>query len=100
MRSIDADALTKEINEMPILSHDPRWVKEAVLFTVDKAPTIRAGRRGRWVVDDVFKTLYRCSRCRGGAPITIEFMSNMLTKFCPYCGAEMENFSLFDMDGE
>lgn len=41
MRMIDADALLKAINELPVLCHDPGWVKAAVLLTIDNMPTIQ-----------------------------------------------------------
>lgn len=41
MRLIDADALIKAINELPVLCHDPGWVKAAVLLTIDNMPTIQ-----------------------------------------------------------
>lgn len=41
MRPIDADALIKAINEMPVLCRDPGWIKAAVLLTIDNAPIIQ-----------------------------------------------------------
>ena len=97
MRPIDADALCRRLQKRLGSPEGDDKLME-VNYEITRAPTLTDGPRNptearvMWVEDDVFKTLYRCSRCRGGAPITVEFMRNKLTKFCPYCGAEMENW--------
>ena len=53
MRLIDADALIKAINEMPVLCRDPGWVKAAVLLTIDNAPIIQPDAPRVMTLDEV-----------------------------------------------
>lgn len=41
MRTIDADALIKALNELSVLHHYSGWVKATFLLTIDNMPTIQ-----------------------------------------------------------
>lgn len=56
MRMIDAETLTKSINEMPVLCHDPGWVKAAVLLTIDNIPTIQPDAPRVMTLEEVVST--------------------------------------------
>ena len=86
MRLIDADALIERTQHGAFLRRRD----------VDESPTVDAEpvRHGKWIEDDIFPGVFRCNRCRAGAPITFEHRRNELTNYCPQCGARM------DGDGE
>ena len=80
MRLIDADALMEHI------WRDKLDSRELIAKMVDDAPTIFAERKGKWEKrwHSVFKEeIPCCSVCNN-------FMA-FRWKFCPNCGAEMED---------
>lgn len=98
-RLIDADELVRK--EIAFVG-GPRsggktlaMIHSAIRHIVDNAPTVIAEpvRHGKWVdatgaLDSVRQ--YKCSEC-GKKPILNEHWCFELTKFCPHCGAKMED---------
>lgn len=94
-RLIDAEALYEQIKEADIpesfvgehgdydLVHA---VFDSALECVEIAPTVPEGvRRGFWKQDDTWKDLYFCSACIGR-----DHRNNPKYKYCPDCGARMD----------
>lgn len=82
-RLIDADALIHELNN----SHYPGapYVDAGISIAIGKvcdAPTIAPVRKGKWI--DKHAGIATCSECgdRWGV--------HSMMKFCPSCGAKME----------
>ena len=90
MRLIDADALTKILQEvLDEHKHEEDNVVDIAfrLFIgqIAIAPTIEAEpvRHGRWNIRTYLpREGYYCSECR-----TVEWRTS---RFCPYCGAKMD----------
>ena len=80
MRLIDADALKEELNQTEHDGTIRRYVYSVIAEVLDNAPTIEAEpvRRGKWTDEN-------CSECgqyvyHGDA-----------RRYCPNCGAKMED---------
>lgn len=95
MRTIDADALYKDIcdsiNEMTKIGImvDGEWLWAKLNDALENAPTIEPERKtGKWECsDDMFETAI-CSVCKWD---TVEPWQHIKIwfKFCPNCGADM-----------
>ena len=88
MRLIDADALLKAIIQMSLDGN--------VFDRIHEAPTIEPERKtGKWykptgMMPPEYAGVYRCSECDGIAMRDWKTRKQMLTDFCPNCGAKME----------
>lgn len=115
-RLTDADLLTNKLTELCDINC-PYTPKErevmcsacllgAALEVVEDAPTAEPERKkGRWIPVDSFSAFggdeetwmahgnpvafHYCSECKVQAHVN-EFGEELLTSFCPHCGAEME----------
>lgn len=47
-------------------------------------------RKGHWVADEGMVIIYTCSECGEKALYEELSCDYVLSKYCPYCGAEME----------
>ena len=77
MRLIDADALKRE----PELLYGLTVAITEIQGLIDKAPTVEERKHGHW--EDIDLDTSVCSVCK--KPQEYE------TKYCPECGAKMEN---------
>lgn len=77
MRLIDADALKRE----PELLYGLTVAITEIQDVIDEAPTVEERKRGHW--EDIDLDTSVCSVCK--KPQEYE------TKYCPECGAKMEN---------
>lgn len=77
MRLIDADALKRE----PELLYGLTVAITEIQDVIDKAPTVEERKHGHW--EDIDLDTSVCSVCK--KPQEYE------TKYCPECGAKMEN---------
>lgn len=85
MRLIDADALLERMMKTS------RYFM--VKFDIEEAPTIEPVHRGRWV-QRMYDEPATCSECGGNAlalSLVDEFGDEVLSRYCPHCGARMEN---------
>ena len=86
MRLIDADALKAKLEKKTDMN-DPRWSFDSIMLAkimisiLDKAPTVEERKHGHW--EDIDLDTSVCSVCK--KPQEYE------TKYCPECGAKMEN---------
>lgn len=103
-RLIDADALLKELRkscEYHAENSREFSLLQRNIIIVQEQPTIDAAsiRRGTWSEeydpnDDVFfRRKFRCSACNG-------WNTYGFTKYCPDCGAKMENAREYDAEKE
>ena len=93
-RLIDADALEEGKfhsieNWTPIESASwQRGWNDAIDAIIDNAPTVDAVKHGHWIYERLTNTnggsysVVWCSNCQARIP--------WVTKYCPYCGAEMD----------
>jgi hypothetical protein len=77
MRLIDADALKRE----PELLYGLTVAITEIQDVIDEAPTVEERKHGHW--EDIDLDTSVCSVCK--KPQEYE------TKYCPECGAKMEN---------
>ena len=88
MRLIDADALRKEVRELPNENTDFIYLdlvdREVVQALISEAPTVERPH-GEWIVihNALGKTKYKCSQCQHYV------RSGDDKNFCPNCGADM-----------
>ena len=93
MRLIDADALRRDVLELPDCpnGYSDTFDKSMILALVDEAPTVDAVpvRYGKWIrevrytIDSLHSyQQYRCSEC------DMTYITN--TKYCPMCGTRMD----------
>ena len=62
----------------------------AVECDLDKVPSAQPQRmRGEWIEDGYSHYKAVCSEC-GESPLFDPYENEVLTRFCPWCGAEME----------
>lgn len=95
MRLIDADALERDGWQM---SRTVQVSKDTMEYQVRKPtdfPTIEPQRmRGRWESTVIGKARHiRCSSCKVGyyaKDVPHDLSGNVAWKYCPECGAEME----------
>ena len=94
-RLIDADELRSGLfhleGETSIterqLGYQAGW-NDALMYAVDDAPTVDAVKHGHWIYERLTNTnggsysVVWCSNCQARIP--------WVTKYCPYCGAEMD----------
>lgn len=108
MRAIDADELMEKIGigkDCDECQHNDRklycnWKPDVVDIceTISTAPTIEPERKkGEWLMDGekCGELMWRCSECRvsEAVPTATSFISGIAYpqwKFCPNCGAKME----------
>lgn len=93
MRLIDADAFRRELdNHWPFTKEEQSkhgfadMAKSALLFVLNKMPTIEERKTGMWIDITNYESLdeeYKCSVCG------YELYYSYPTKFCPNCGASM-----------
>ena len=93
MRLIDADKLEiSKLAEFTDLDGDTVPVYGVMAEDIDKAPTVDAAVKcGEWINKPCFseRAIYICSEC---ASIAINaYLFGRLYKYCPYCGARMQN---------
>lgn len=64
--------------------------EETVNQTINSIPAadVRPVVRGKWIRYRNFKSHY-CSECMKDAPIDFDTQTELLSRFCPYCGAMM-----------
>ena len=92
-RLIDADTLFRQIDspytEYPVIIQIRRAIKEMI----DDAPTVDAEpvRHGHWIND--FSSPLKCSSC-GIVSKANEFTLRTDFKYCPYCGAKMDESTM------
>lgn len=86
MRTIDADELLAifRADEPDEFSFIPVY---AIRKYIEQAPTISPVKRGHWYTDPMYGYV-SCSVC-GHEAITASF-EIMRTRYCPNCGAKME----------
>ena len=91
MKLIDADALKAVFDEKSSVAVCGVELCKAIISRIDEAPTIDAVpvRHGKWIhevrytIDSLHSyQQYRCSECG------MTYITN--TKYCPNCGARME----------
>ena len=86
MRLIDADALKAKLEKKTDMN-DPRWSFDSMMLAkimisiLDEVPTAKERDKGHWIDIDLDTSI--CSVCK--KPQEYE------TKYCPECGAKMEN---------
>ena len=83
MRLIDADALRRDVLELPDCpnGYSDTFDKSMILALVDEAPTVDAVpvKHGKWLWFDGV----RCSQCN------YKLATTGLPSYCPNCGARM-----------
>lgn len=91
MRPIDADALKTKIQKIKAEALEHGFAPESVcgdilLNFLDNAPTIEAKPivHAHWNADG------RCTNCGGYAPFFAYADDWFETKYCPHCGAQMD----------
>lgn len=84
MRLIDADSL--KLNAWP-----ERYTGEGIVYVedIDNAPTVEAVevKHGRWEKASETMPIYRCSVCKERN--LFKNGDNVLSNYCPNCGADM-----------
>lgn len=86
MKLIDADALKAKLEKKTDMN-DPRWSFDSMMLAkimisiLDEVPTAKERDKGHWIDIDLDTSI--CSVCK--KPQEYE------TKYCPECGAKMEN---------
>ncbi len=92
-RLIDADALSKRLEELWNVHDDQDFANKDVWHELESAPTIDAVKHGRWkeVSDDMYAGggAWICSSCHYG----FSWKAYSLLpeeKYCPHCGARMD----------
>lgn len=97
MRLVDADALIKNLraNKKTVKSGIGGMYTAGMLagidfagVTVTNAPTVEARKHGRWVYDDPFGALPKCSEC--GCRSRDAAAKECAIPYCPHCGAVMD----------
>lgn len=98
-RLIDADALETHEQIESLGNGMYEYVQVVYKNDIDAAPTIESERKnGRWEMLQIPITppVYKCSVCGSHAPLILtgclvnrRYEAN-LTKFCPNCGARLE----------
>ena len=85
MRLIDADALLKTLKNEKIPYNSD------INYFILNARTVDGVKHGRWVEvpDEVFASTYYCSECKGEAIPDI-YGKYLLSNWCYYCGAKMD----------
>lgn len=73
MRLIDADALKEQFEELHL--------HPDLIELLDNAPTVYKRSQGKWVFHNE-SCRYGCNLCGN--------LNNILSNFCPNCGAKME----------
>ena len=97
MRLIDADALIPNISVKAVFGNDVTTMKcgelRTILEMIENAPTIEPQKkRGTWIKENIVLTSYPpqfqwyCSEC---GTIMHGYSAEILTNFCPSCGADM-----------
>ena len=84
MRLIDADALRKSIITEKLTGYNN------AIVAIDLAPVIEP-KHGRW--SKKHNGLRRCSVCKNEVEVR-EWRNTPLYKYCPYCGAKMDEVDL------
>ena len=82
-RIIDADALTDYIVIHNVGCGCYEDYQKSFMESIDEQPTIEPVRKGKWVDG-------RCSQCGYHAPYWPMATTYYESKYCPYCGAKME----------
>lgn len=103
MRLIDADAMKERLG----MAHecddcdDPRACRYDSIYTkrdfclwIDDEPTVEERKTGKWVLDEErskehVEHIYLCSACHNNEA----WGETERTRYCSYCGAEMENWT-------
>ena len=90
-RYIDADSLIKTVNGFTKFYHLDRLHVGTFIDAVVDMPDadVKPVVRGEWIEDihEPFASTYNCSNC-GKEPL-LEYVF-VLSRYCPYCGAEMK----------
>ena len=86
MRLIDADEMKKELKDMDVV-----LVNHNVEDWIDEQPTVDAEpvRHGKWVKTSEFMPIYGCSECKE-RNLFDNNCDNVLSDYCPKCGAKMD----------
>lgn len=102
MRTIDADALLQTVSIKSVFGNDVNVMKcgelRKILEMIKDAPTIEPQRiKGRWIKADTHNYLffrndrvYKCSNCGNLLDFEGVNVGRGDTKYCPNCGAWME----------
>lgn len=95
MRLIDADALIERLKAWDTNDATDKALYNFALNRVLEAPTIEPERkRGKWykpvgMMPPEYAGVYRCSKCDEIALRDWKHFKQVLSNFCPNCGADM-----------
>lgn len=97
MRLIDADSLKTVMCSSVCGFVQPQLCTCgcAQALAIDNAPTIEAEpiRHGHWILPDICYEDIECSVCHAYMPLPISFDYRPTYKYCPMCGAKMDEVS-------
>ena len=96
MRLIDGDRLYETLYEIrmdEIAKYGRNDTKHCcslstALYEIYNAPTIDPVKHGRWILDDEYDDLWRCSEC--GYEFVTEGTDIPTYFYCPNCGARID----------
>lgn len=98
MRLIDADALNKDVLDLPNCYNgfSDTYDKACIIGLIDEQPTIEERKTGRWIATHEIAPFsnpdsitYVCSEC-GYKRYTLYGIGWEKMNYCPHCGAQME----------
>lgn len=91
MRPIDADGVIEKINDFEITPTTNLFrLLGGVIGIVDNAPTLEPVKRGKWL-PTTSEDRMRCSVCDRICQIAVYPWFGGLAKYCPCCGARMDD---------
>lgn len=94
MRLIDADAMIKRLEEWNTKDSMDKALYNFTLCRINEQPTVEERKTGKWVLDEerskeCVENIYICSVCHNNEA----WGETERTRYCSYCGAEMENWT-------
>lgn len=71
------------------------YIGKDVYDAIDRVPTadVVEVRHGEWVHNEEYEDwaeMWVCSLCNGNAPTNGDYRHNLLSHYCPNCGAKMD----------
>lgn len=91
MKLIDRDALKVAVDN----GWQPDMMVSEIWDIIDEQPTVDAEpvRHGQWLLPEVCYEDIECSACHAYMPLPISFDYRPTYKYCPMCGAKMDEVS-------